>query len=41
MKLFRAAILEADGGAWRNTARLAIKAFLDVQLKDGKIPVLA
>jgi hypothetical protein len=36
------AFFEADGGAWSNTARLAIKAFLDKALgADNGIPILA
>lgn len=39
----RAAILEADGGAWRNTARLAIKAWLEeaLNVNGTALPILA
>lgn len=30
----RAALFEADGGAWKNDAMLSIKKFLEEQLKD-------
>ena len=33
-------LFEGDGGAWRNTARVAIKTFLEENL-TGEIPVLA
>lgn len=36
------ALFEADGGAWRNTARLSIKRFLDDNIDDEKgYPVIA
>lgn len=38
----KVAIFEADGGAWRNTARQSIKAFLEAGLnEDSKVPVIA
>lgn len=38
---FEVGLFLADGGAWRNTARLAIKAFIESKLTVTQLPVLA